>query len=196
MSFSILGIIWPNSPPVTLIKLSGIALCVIYSFLKFRKDGFLVFALFLTLTADIILAINNVSIFGVGTFCLVQLVHTFRLSNYRPYIFIISILASIIIFIVSVFNHTNPLYVMVGFYGLGLLFNIYLSGKWFFFKRTPASRFAFIGFVLFLACDICVAVSFLSSTEVIPPFWQQIANYAAWFFYYPSQILISNSTTL
>ncbi len=196
VNFLGLDTFFPNSLPVALIKLLGIALCVVYSFTKYRKDKYLTIALLATLVADIILAINNVSVFGVGVFCIAQLTHAFRLSSMKPRIFYFSILASICVFIISMLLGHNPLFVMVGIYALGLFFNVFQSGVWYFFKRTPASKYAFLGFVLFLACDVCVGISFSSSIGAIPPFWQGVANYIAWAFYYPAQILISNSTTV
>lgn len=196
VSFLILDIIFPNSLPVTLLKITGIIFCVIYSYIKFPKDKFLTAALLLTLFADIILATNNVSVFGVTIFCFVQLAHIFRLSSYKVHTFIIVLIADAFVYLVSVFNDANPLYALVGIYGLGMFMNIFLSGKWYFFRRSQASLAAFLGFLLFLACDLCVAVSFVSNIGAIPPFWQGLMSYAAWAFYYPAQILISNSTTL
>jgi hypothetical protein len=45
-------------------------------------------------------------------------------------------------------------------------------------------------------CDINVAMSYLSVTGVIPFFIARFANFFAWLFYYPSQVLISNSSII
>ena len=196
VNFLGLDAFFPNSIPVTLLKITGILLCVVYSFIKFRKDYYLIAAMFFTLVADVILAVNNVSVFGVGVFCLVLMTHAFRMSSIKPHVFNISVIAAIFVFAISMLLGQNPLYVMVGIYGLGLFFNVFQSGIWFFFKRTPASKCAFIGFLLFLACDLCVGVSFAANIGAFPSFLQGIMSFLAWGFYYPSQILISNSTTV
>ena len=88
------------------------------------------------------------------------------------------------------------MYALGAIYGYGLLSNLYLAGRWYFARRSIPSTCAFYGFILFVCCDLCVAISYLSGTGALPAFLQIFANYFAWVFYYPSQVLISNSSEL
>ena len=63
-------------------------------------------------------------------------------------------------------------------------------------REIVASTCAFYGFVLFACCDLNVAISFLSTQGIIPLWAYVPANFFAWFFYYPSQVLISNSSVI
>lgn len=62
--------------------------------------------------------------------------------------------------------------------------------------ETVASSSAVLGFILFFCCDFNVALSYLAVTGVLPIKVAVFANFFAWFFYYPSQVLISNSSVL
>jgi len=65
--FLISDALFENFFGTTVLKYTGIVLCVIYAIVKFKKDYFLELALGFTLLADTILAINNTAI--IGGFC-------------------------------------------------------------------------------------------------------------------------------
>ncbi len=84
---------------------------------------------------------------------------------------------------------------IVGLYITALLTNLLSCAYW--RREQPRSlpaNCALAGFSLFLCCDICTGISYLSFTAALPAFLYLPANFFAWFFYYPSQILVSNST--
>ena len=61
---------------------------------------------------------------------------------------------------------------------------------------APRTELAFSGFILFLCCDICVALSYLSHENMLPVWMYGLMNYLDWAFYYPAQVLISNSSAI
>ena len=63
-------------------------------------------------------------------------------------------------------------------------------------RELIASSCAFSGFILFLCCDICVALSYLSHENILPVWMYGLMNYLDWAFYYPAQVLISNSSAI
>ena len=63
-------------------------------------------------------------------------------------------------------------------------------------RELIASSCAFSGFILFLCCDICVALSYLSHENMLPVWMYGLMNYLDWAFYYPAQVLISNSSAI
>lgn len=63
-------------------------------------------------------------------------------------------------------------------------------------REIVASTCAFIGFILFLCCDLNVMCSYFSVTGVLSSSLTRYFNFFAWVFYYPSQVLISNSSII
>lgn len=193
--FLILGLFIPNSFIVNAIKIIGILSCLLYVIFN-SEDKLLIVAMFFTLCADVVLAINNVAPIGVVVFCCVQFAHLIRLTkkDIRIILAISFIMAFFVIF--TLISHQIPSIVAIGMvYAVALVANLILSRNWYKKnkKSLPAKR-AFLGFALFIACDICVAISFISLNQVLPDFLYAPANYLAWLFYLPSQILIANSS--
>ncbi len=193
-SFLALGIFWPDSTLVAILRLSSIFLCLIYVFLNFRFDLWLNLALAFTLLADIFLALNHVSVIGVLVFCFAQFCHFMRLKKPPLTLCIGFYLGLIIIFATSLIFRFEPLYLLAAAYGVLITCNLIFSKKLYQKKRNTASKNAFFGFSLFLCCDIIVAISFLSGIGILAAFIQPIANYFSWVFYLPSQVLIANSS--
>lgn len=195
-SFLVLDIVWTGSVPVTVIKYTGIVLCLVYAFRKWPKDYLLQIALLFTLLADTILVFDHTSVVGVFVFCIAQFFHLARLSQFHfsPKAFIVYL---VIIGLVSAFclmQHLPLMYPLAGTYLVTLVFNLSLARHWYFEARTIPSLCALVGFSLFLCCDLNVGISYFSaigafSAELLAP-----ANYLAWLFYYPSQVFISNSS--
>lgn len=193
------GLTTPNSPILTLIKVGGILLCSIYALVIFPRDRLLQLAVIVTFIADCILAKNNVSPTGLTVFFCAQLIHLFRLVKPEKQIrvFWLALIGMIIIglnFWLLVFP---PVYVICTFYALTLISNIITSWRW---RRSSPHNFyancAFTGFILFACCDLCTGLSYLSLISVLPAGFYAPANFFAWFFYYPSQVLISNGSKL
>lgn len=194
-----LGIFDPWSQTLAIIRLSGIFLCLVYTRQIFRKDFLLQAALAVTFLADVILTINNTAELGVICFLIAQILHAIRLNGkeLKTSIIIFSTLAFISI-VASLFLPVVPtMYVVCTLYVTALVTNIIISWRWHVGQpRNLRANFALLGFLLFLCCDICTGLSYLALNAAFPAFLYAPANFFAWFFYYPSQILISNSSTL
>lgn len=194
------GLFHPNNFFTTSIKLSSILLCLIYTIVYAYHDKLLILAMSTTLIADIILATDNIAIIGLLFFLTTQFIHLVRLTkpqNKKLQIKItLFITFSIVLITLSLItNIVQPIFVIAALYLLALCTNIYISWRW---KRQERHNFhafsAFWGFVLFLACDLCVGVSYLSLIHFFTDFFYQPANFLAWVFYCPAQIFLSNST--
>ena len=189
---------------VTILKYIGIVLSFIYARKKFPKDYILQIALGFTLLADTVLTFDQVNVFGVLAFCFAQYFHIARFAKVKPKAFIVWTFGIMWLLILGAYYKIEDIYVLAFIYGMSLFMNIALTRRW--WKDTMknkkatnreivASTCAFFGFILFLLCDTNVALSYLSVTGTLPAFVARYANFFAWLFYYPSQVLISNSST-
>lgn len=192
----ILGFIAPTSELITLVKLGSICLCLLYVVLNFSHDYLLILAMLSTTISDIILALNNTSTAGVITFFAVQIFHLLRLNRTKFRHIAIFLCAAVTLLVLNqIFNLLPTLYAVCAFYGTTLILNLYSAWTWFHHDpKNLRAASALLGFMLFLCCDLCVVVSYFSLIEVLPALCYGIANFFAWFFYYPSQILVSNSS--
>ncbi len=190
---------------VTILKYIGIVLSFVYARKKFPKDYILQIALAFTLLADTILTFDQVSVFGVLAFCFAQYFHIARFAKVKPKFFIAWTLFIILFLIFGWLNQIPDMYILAMIYGSCLIGNISLTHRWWLKAKSSkdstdrevvASTCAFYGFVLFLMCDTNVALSYLSVTGVLPAFIARYVNFFAWLFYYPSQVLISNSSMI
>lgn len=201
-SFTLLDMIHPNFWGTTIIKYTGILINVLYAYQKFRKDHLLQIALLFTLLADTILVLDHASPAGVFTFCLAQFFHISRLAKTSPAFFGGALFFIFTTFALGTINNIPIMFTLGFIYATFLSANLALSARLFF--RTQKSKsvlhtssaYALYGFILFACCDSCVAVSYLSYTHVLPFLFYAPANYFAWIFYYPSQLLVSNSSLL
>lgn len=192
----IVGLFWPLSPVLTMVKLLGIFLCLIFAVVNFRSDLLLLAALLFTVCADVLLAINNLSTSGVMVFAMAQLAHFVRLSHNgrhtkRYFYFALAVLAGTILL---------PPHLKIVAYGAvyacTLLCNLALAFRW--SRQQPGFRssMALIGFALFLACDLHVLTSYCTVIGLLPLELKPFADYMSWVFYYPSQVCVSASSTL
>lgn len=227
LAITSLGILAPGSLTLTIIKLSSILACLVYSLKVFPRDHLLNLALLLTFLADILLAIGtsrsepliilgilDIMELGVLVFFSAQICHLFRLTKTtskssqkkltnsligklksRPLIlgFLIIMISATVFNLIFVL--VPPMVEICVFYAIAISANIFVSLIW--VKNQPGNltaKFALIGFILFLSCDICTGISYLATNSTFPAFLVGPANFFAWFFYYPSQIFISNSS--
>ena len=190
---------------VTLLKYIGIVLSFIYARKKFPRDHILQIALGFTLLADTILTFDHVSVFGVLAFCFAQYFHIARFAKVKPKAFITWTIFVLLLLIFGWYHQIPDMYVLAFIYASSLAGNIILTRRW--WKRVKddknstdreivASTCAMYGFILFACCDTNVALSYLSVTGVLPIFIARYVNFFAWLFYYPSQVLISNSSVI
>lgn len=195
-SFLILDIIWTGSLPVTIIKYTGVVLCLVYAFKKWQKDYLLQIALLFTLLADTILVFDHTSAVGVFVFCIAQFFHMARLGQFyfNPVSFVFYLLILLLVAAFGLTLRLEIMYPLAATYLVTLMFNVFLSYRWNRSAHTTPSLCAIVGFVLFFCCDFNVGISYFSAIGVFPITLLAPANYLAWAFYYPSQVLISNSS--
>jgi hypothetical protein len=181
----------------TLIKYTGIFLCVIYAYSRHKDDARLCIALLLTLLADAILMFLGWKLIGLFIFCFAQFFHTMRLSNTDSKFLMTYFLIVFLVFSTGLLNGLSAIYVLAFIYASSLVMNINLSYQW--FKSAPKklnANYCYYGFVLFLLCDVCVALGYLGGVGEVPLVVANVASFLVFVFYYPSQVLLSNSSTL
>lgn len=193
-SFLVLGLILPDSLAVSIIKLTGIFLCVLFVLFQFRNDRLIQLAFLCTFAADLVLAADNTAATGVLVFCGAQLAHFMRLSKSGTAARI-WLIAALVILIAGTLTPTG---VNIFFYGAvyagTLISNLILAIRWYHHNHSFYSLVAMIGFILFLACDINVACSYGTVIGIFPAAVHGFADYLSWVFYYPSQILLAHSS--
>lgn len=194
-----LGNLLPNSHITTFVRLAGILLCFLYVVIHFPHDYWLLLAMGATCIADLILAGNNISPLGVAVFMSAQIFHlihllTLRRVKKKRYVLIYIIFAISLIALNYHYDVLPMLYLVCGLYAALLFTNIGVSFR---FRRAepenPRAWFALFGFMLFAGCDLCTGVSYFSLIGIFPASFYELANFVVWFFYYPSQILLSNT---
>lgn len=194
----ILGLVNPDSTTLMIIRVGGIFLCLAYALKRFSKDHLLHLALLATSIADVFLAADNTAETGIFIFLIAQILHLARLDGgkrARTPLVIFCIIGILGLIGNCYFQNTQTIYVICGFYLATLLMNIYFSYQWYIHSpENPHAFMSLLGFILFMCCDSCTAISYLSLNGMLAAFFYVPANYLAWVFYYPSQILVSNSS--
>ncbi|WBW97135.1 hypothetical protein [Oceanirhabdus sp. W0125-5] len=197
------------------LKFSSIILCFIISLFigplgYTPKDVLkLKLARFFTLVADYFLLISNNHILGVLLFCVVQLIYIERhslmekhvtIKKLNPFIFLPSFTLFLIFtpLILYLTNYLVLLAISSFVYALLLTFSVYCSIRTLKYSSytKKSSLFISCGMVLFLLCDINVALYQLISMDLIPSIWENfqfIIGLLIWIFYLPSQLLLTLS---
>ena len=187
----------PNFWGASVLKYVGIFLCLVYVYQKFRTDHLLILALLFTFLSDTILIWTPWELVGVYCFCFAQFFHLARLSRSHPKFLAVYFVAVFLIFAFATVQGVDPLYAIAVIYAGSLLTNVALSRKWYSRNKDDfRARCAFYGFLLFLACDVCVGAQHLMLDGVFPAHFLPLVSYLVWFFYYPSQIFLTNSSNL
>ena len=194
LGFMILEIITGKCLAVTILKYGGLVLCFLYALIYERKDTYLIFALFLTLVADMILIFDSVSEIGVLVFIFVQLAHLLRFSIIRRTSLLIPVLMVALIIIAGFLQKSIPtMFVLAMAYGVLMFTNIYEAYRWCKMDKSGAARCALFGFILFFLCDLSVGISYITTTATLPHTITILTSYFAWMFYLPAQVLITLS---
>lgn len=190
---------FPGFFGITFLKLLGIGLCLVYVIQKHHEDYLLLLAFSATFIADLLLAVNNTSLFGVFIFAIAQFLHFSRLKQLKTkYIYAIATIITIF-FIATAALGAYSIVLIGSIYAFFLISNLILSFKWYKSARSEKKNPAFCalaGFILFACCDLCVAGSFFSGLHALPFIFKRLFDFFAWVFYYPSQVLISNSSRI
>lgn len=194
VSILILNFFLQDSWLVKTISCIGIALNVVYVCYYSPKDHLLQIALAFTLLSDVILAVNNVAFLGVFVFVFAQFFHFMRLTEFDSRFFLV-FLGSLtaIIYVTSLFG-LEPMFVIGAFYAFLLVANLGISVVWYRRARTQSALSAMVGFLLFVLCDSCVAISYFARIGILPLAIHSYMDYMAWVFYYPSQVFLANSS--
>lgn len=195
IGFLTLDIFFPNYWGSALLKYTGIFLCVVYAYKKYRNDTKLILALFLTLLADTVLVWTDMTVLGVFIFCFAQFMHFLRLTRLSKkhlgaFTLVISLLT-----IVSAFHGDRIIYSLATLYGGLLISNLAMSASRFHEDRQNiCARCAFYGFIAFICCDFCVGLRYVMLDGAVPADILPVVAVLVWAFYYPSQVLLANSS--
>lgn len=193
--FLTLDIFFPNYWGSALLKYTGIFLCVVYAYKKYRNDTKLILALFLTLLADTVLVWTDMTVLGVFIFCFAQFMHFLRLTRLNKkhlgaFTLVISLLT-----IASAFHGDRIIYSLATLYGGLLISNLAMSASRFHEDRQNiCARCAFYGFIAFICCDFCVGLRYVMLDGAVPTDILPVVAVLVWAFYYPSQVLLANSS--
>lgn len=160
-------------------------LCLIQSFphLHIPQTRFLPCALFLTACADYFLIFTDSFQTGVLLFCLVQLCYRLFLGGRWLPLIKGSLAASLLLLPLAYFSDTIliPAFLYIGF----LSSNIRLA-------RTQKNFQLLLALTLMLLCDLHVGFANLPFYLKLPSSaWYSFSAHVFWFFYLPSQFLIS-----
>lgn len=150
-----------------------------------KKDYFLLIAaLFFTVISDLFIIELDKYELGVTTFCVAQLIYFVRHTK-KPKYLIYCPLILIPAALVCLFWTQSYLIFISVVYAQCLLLSVVSAIIAFVKKRFlfPNNYFVLVGMVLFLLCDINVALFNLSITD----------GSIIWFFYAPSQVLLAIS---
>ena len=179
----------------SLLKYLGIFLCIVYAHQKYNRDYMLQLALLFTFLADTILVWTPHTIPGVYVFSVAQFLHLMRLTKLpRRALSIYAAMISLF-FAITIACGLTPIYAIATVYGLELICNLVMATKNYrASKNDYRARCAFYGFAAFICCDVCVAIRFLAINGTIPGTLTPIIALLVWVFYYPSQVLIANSS--
>ncbi|MCF6463602.1 lysoplasmalogenase family protein [Clostridium sp. Cult1] len=154
--------------------------------------------LFITLIADLFLLIlGRHYILGILLFSVVQIIYSFRyeFTNLKKNIrnFIVIFLSLFIVYLVvdKLIFELNFTWGMGLFYGICLLNSVIKAAKAYRDRLFPKpnGHMILIGMVLFLLCDINVALYNILNEGL----FYNISSISMWLFYLPSQVLLSLS---
>jgi hypothetical protein len=165
---------------------------------------FLKLAIITTAVADYFLLIKENNELGVSVFIYVHLFYMIKLhiedirKNGLKYIVII-INTCILSLILSNFGVSiDGLFIVTCIYFQSLIYNTFVAAKSVIGQKDKKRNYIFAaGMILFLLCDINVGLYnltyYLNVGEDLYSFIYAVSSIGMWFFYLPSQILISIS---
>lgn len=171
------------------------------------RDSFLLkLGLGITLMADIfLLLLNDYYILGIVLFSIVQIIYCLRYRGgnnkiiIRNFTLIFLILISLYFAINQFIIQIDFLAIIAVFYAICLLTSTKYALETYKHKQFPKlnSKLIGLGMVLFLLCDINVAVFNITETigthKEFSILLNRISSVSMWFFYLPSQVLLALS---
>lgn len=182
------------------LKYASVLACAGYA--VWQRARLLVAAMAFTLVADYFLLFTDLFAIGIGVFVGAQLCHAVRFQPQRR----ISTLVLAAAFACALVLYTSFMpvppnsapVVVSALYALCLLMAAFRSAQA--YKQNPDdvfSRRGFAGMLLFIGCDVCVALHNADLLISSAAHWPQIARHgiavAIWWFYLPSQFFLCRS---
>jgi hypothetical protein len=196
-SFLMLDIFMPEFKGTGVLKYAGIFSCIVYVMQKNPQDVPLILALFLTFLADTILVWTTWETFGVIIFAFAQFMHILRQSEKPPRDLFGFTLVLVLGYVFARQCGFTALYAISTIYAIEIMINVYLAIHRYKKQHNRLRiRCGLYGFLLFIACDICVGLRHLALDGVFPPQIYPMASFLVWFFYFPSQVLLANSSAI
>lgn len=194
----------------SLVKLISIMLCFSLSIL-IGKDylnkvdkHLLQSGLFITMIADFLLLFTDYLALGVGIFSIVHILYTIRYERNKAKLLLIRMILFLLM-ILGIYLAVNffimkikLLFVAALFYAVALIISVIKAIKSYRHKLFPYPNRSLIavGMVLFLLCDINVGIfniTILTNNSSRIIILYNISGLLMWFFYLPSQVLLSLS---
>ncbi|MCB2291132.1 lysoplasmalogenase family protein [Clostridium sp. CS001] len=172
---------------------------------NYRDRLLLQFGMFITVIADLCLVIFDFYILGVVFFSMVQIIYSVRYDPKKQKVTLINFFIAFQFIVLSYFTvrlfirEISILLPISLFYSICLLTSVIKAIKAFKSNLYPLPNkyMVVLGMILFLLCDICVALSNVTTILPIEAHFiislQQIASFLIWVFYLPSQLLLSLS---
>ncbi|HHV46789.1 MAG TPA: hypothetical protein GXX53_07860 [Tissierellia bacterium] len=179
----------------------GLSLFARNNYFNLQNVWLLHIGLFLTCLADLfLLIIDNYYEVGVAIFSIVQITYSIRydVGNSKKTVrnFIICFLSLFMAYIIAnLITELPALIPLALFYGICLITSVVKAVKAFVNEAFPKPNGAMmaLGMVLFLLCDINVALYNVLGTFNTSGFLYRISSVSMWLYYLPSQLLLSLS---
>jgi len=184
------------------IKFAYICLCFLialgsYWFCRSKKDwAWLSVAMGFTLISDYFLVIARNYPFGVFTFCFVHMLYIYRVTpdskKTRLFGFAVAVLINVLVFLVTL-RYVPALIAYSAIYATLFSINLIVHIKYY-RNGGPNRHIMLLGLILFALCDIHVLM--FNLPQFVPAISPEIGVWGLrwiWFFYAPSQMLLSLS---
>lgn len=196
---------------LSLAKLISIMLCFSLSVLTGKDylnkgDKYLLQSgLFITMIADFMILFTDYLALGVGIFSIVHILYIMRYERNKSrlllvrMVFLLLIILGIYLVTNFLIMEINLLFAAALFYAVALIISVIKAIKSYRHKLFPYPNRSFIalGMVLFLLCDINVGIFNIiiltNNSNDIASLLYNISGLLMWFFYLPSQVLLSLS---
>lgn len=174
------------------LKYGGILLCLIFSALCARRGGdrLVTAALCLTAAADsFLLVLNAHYALGVLIFLGAQSAYLLRLrlQTGNAWLALRMLVPLAVGLLLLRLGQAAPLNLLAGLYFSQLLVNTAIAWS----VSGRRWRLFALGLTLFIGCDLCVGA--FNAPALIPAALYSFARFGMWFFYLPSQVLITLS---
>lgn len=197
------------------LKYIAIWVCFIYVLFNFQKKRkkdilFMTGIMSFTVIADTFLLFSNQYRIGILSFIIVQILYSYRIKlicqdgcrKYMLEVLGVAFFWNLVILVLKNEDMLTPTVVIASLYFIIFTGNMIRMWGQVIRKKQLSSveRSLGIGLTLFYLCDIMVGLNYLNSTEWIKNEFMrwitECSGYFMWFFYLPSQVILSFHGTL